>query len=108
MKGEKMQEGDRNRTEGEKRSMDNASMELPKYQCHKIVHAAKITEIQKYENDGVESRTMVFGDIGGKRFLTNVWRERFQPEVGGYYVVYDDGYTSYSPAGPFEAGYTKL
>ncbi len=27
-------------------------------------------------------------------------------EVGGYYVVYEDGYKSFSPAGAFESGYT--
>ena len=30
------------------------------------------------------------------------------PEVGGYYVVYEDGYKSFSPAGAFESGYTPL
>ena len=28
--------------------------------------------------------------------------------VGGYYVVYEDGYKSFSPAGAFESGYTPL
>ena len=31
-----------------------------------------------------------------------------RPEVGGYYVVYKDGYKSYSPAKAFEEGYTRL
>jgi hypothetical protein len=30
------------------------------------------------------------------------------PEVGGYYVVYADGYKSYSPAKAFEDGYTQV
>jgi hypothetical protein len=30
------------------------------------------------------------------------------PSVGGYYVVYDDGYKSYSPSEAFEGGYTKI
>ena len=29
-------------------------------------------------------------------------------EVGGYYVVYEDGYKSFSPASAFESGYTPL
>ena len=33
---------------------------------------------------------------------------KHKPEVGGYYVVYEDGYKSFSPAGAFESGYTRL
>ena len=29
------------------------------------------------------------------------------PQVGGYYVLYEDGYASFSPAQPFEAGYVR-
>lgn len=36
------------------------------------------------------------------------YMERHNPEVGGYYVVYEDGFVSYSPAGPFEKGYTEI
>ncbi|MCK9988658.1 MAG: hypothetical protein AzoDbin1_05130 [Azoarcus sp.] len=28
--------------------------------------------------------------------------------VGGYYVVYEDGYKSFSPAIAFESGYTRI
>lgn len=34
--------------------------------------------------------------------------EKHRPEVGGYFVVYDDGYKSFSPAKAFEDGYTLL
>lgn len=33
---------------------------------------------------------------------------KHKPEVGGYYVVYEDGYKSFSPAKAFEEGYTRL
>lgn len=33
---------------------------------------------------------------------------KHKPQVGGYYVVYEDGYVSYSPAAAFESGYTIL
>jgi len=75
-------------------------IELPQYECYKKVHAAKITVIE----EGV----MVFGDIGGSICIGEDWIERFKPEVGGYYVVYKDGYTSFSPAKAFEEGYKKL
>lgn len=33
---------------------------------------------------------------------------KHSPVTGGYYVVYADGYISYSPAKAFEEGYTRL
>lgn len=30
------------------------------------------------------------------------------PKPGGYYVLYEDGYESYSPAKAFEEGYAKI
>jgi len=33
---------------------------------------------------------------------------KHKPEVGGYFVQYEDGYKSYSPAKAFEEGYTRL
>jgi len=33
---------------------------------------------------------------------------KHRPEAGGYFVVYDDGYQSFSPAKAFEEGYTLL
>ena len=79
-------------------------MELPEYICHKIVRAAKITRIKQYE-DG--SWSLIFDDIGVIQDLPKGWISRFKPETGGYYVVYADGYTSFSPAKAFEEGYIK-
>lgn len=36
------------------------------------------------------------------------YMSRHKPSVGGYFVVYKDGYKSYSPAQAFEEGYTRL
>ena len=33
---------------------------------------------------------------------------KHQPKVGGYYVVYKDGYKSFSPAQAFEEGYSRV
>jgi hypothetical protein len=32
----------------------------------------------------------------------------YSGDIGGYYVVYEDGYKSFSPASAFENGYTRL
>lgn len=34
--------------------------------------------------------------------------EKHSPTAGGYYVVYEDGYKSFSPAEAFESGYSKI
>jgi hypothetical protein len=34
--------------------------------------------------------------------------DKHKPEVGGYYVVYKEGYKSFSPAGAFEEGYALI
>jgi len=34
--------------------------------------------------------------------------KKHNPQVGGYYVVYADGYKSWSPAQAFEEGYTRV
>jgi hypothetical protein len=33
---------------------------------------------------------------------------KHKPEVGGYFVQYEDGYLSFSPAAAFESGYTEV
>lgn len=76
---------------------------LPLYLCHKKVRALKITIIAT-TNGRV---TIVPEDKTYAAFeVTHEWYRRHQPEPGGYYVLYDDGYVSYSPATAFEDGYT--
>lgn len=36
------------------------------------------------------------------------YMNKHQPQIGGYYVKYADGYESFSPAEAFESGYTKV
>lgn len=83
---------------------------IPEYQCHKIVRAAKITAIRidpAFVGDG--SALLAFGDINLEIQVDNVWIKRNGPIiVGGYYVVYSDGYRSYSPGKEFDKGYSKL
>lgn len=85
-----------------------AQKAMPLYECHKVVHALKIAaaEIQK---DGAVKITPA--DEGFSTFTTEpeFW-ERFKgtSEDPGYYVVYKDGYKSWSPTKAFEEGYTKI
>ncbi|WP_339898267.1 hypothetical protein [uncultured Gilvimarinus sp.] len=78
---------------------------LPQYKCHKVVKAAKIWNI--FEADHVLN--LVWGDglVGCHQPVTPEWMEKHKPEEGGYFVIYEDGYTSYSPAEAFEAGHSR-
>jgi hypothetical protein len=79
--------------------------DLPLYRCHKIVRAAKITALR--QNGNHDMPDLVLGDIGGIVTLLPDWHAKHKPQVGGYLVQYDDGYTSFSPAKAFEEGYTR-
>lgn len=79
---------------------------LPRYKSHKIVAAAKIIGIE----DKLTLLLAVPGadEKGSPTLMTVDWITRHKPQVGGYYVVYDDGYGSYSPAKAFEEGYKPI
>ena len=84
----------------------NASREMPKYECHKKVWALKIAGIVGDQHGGVYFQPAEEGY--GMVPLTPEYVAKHKPEVGGYYVVYEDGYKSFSPAGAFESGYTRV
>ena len=89
------------------------SRELPKYQCHKKVWALKIKDVT-YDRPPLEgvprgNATITPEDEGYEPFVVDeVWAMKNRPQPGGYYVAYEDGYKSYSPAPAFEAGYSLL
>ena len=86
--------------------------EMPKYKRHKEVWALKIKSIAKElaeyrEIDG--SATITPEEEGYEPFkVSSEYMNKHQPEVGGYYVVYEDGYKSFSPADAFEKGNTLI
>jgi hypothetical protein len=81
---------------------------LPKWQCHKVVEAARIAAIEPFR--GTDLRLVLdFGEGYLEAvFVSPAWLEKHDAKAGGYYVLYDDGYASWSPAEAFEAGYTRL
>lgn len=92
-----------------------AQAEMPRYQSHKKVWALKIKNIIQAPAD--YERFNAGGDWylvpEDRRFAQIVvghddYMVRHKPEIGGYYVVYEDGYKSYSPALAFENGYTLI
>ena len=75
------------------------------YKCHKIVWALKIKEIERI----AKGAKITPAEKGFDIFYVDVnYVNRHQPRVGGYYVVYEDGYKSFSPGDVFDDGYTKV
>lgn len=92
-----------------------ATKALPAYRCHKIVHALKIKAILN-PNEGIPDeddgeRILTFFDEGYEAcafVVSGDWMRKHRPQISGYYVVYGDGYVSWSPAVAFEDGYTRI
>lgn len=76
------------------------------YQCHKKVLAAKIDAI---EFDAMLNMATI-ALRGGQIITASDYRPKFKGNEDdlGYYVLYEDGYASWSPTKAFEAGYTKV
>ena len=75
---------------------------MKKYKCHKVVEAGKITGISR------EFFSKLIIEDHGPVEVGQVYMERHNPYPGGYYVQYEDGYQSFSPAGAFENGYKEI
>ena len=81
---------------------------MKRWKCHKRVWAEKIKEVyipnpNQAPDDG--GRGLLLED-GGVVILDRAYMEKHKPQAGGYFVVYEDGYQSFSPAAAFESGYT--
>lgn len=88
--------------------MSDVSREMPRYECHKKVWALKIAAIEVHED---KSATIAPSDYGYGVFKTEPgWADRFHGDESdpGVYVVYQDGFKSWSPTTAFESGYTAI
>ena len=96
--------------------MSTNGCEMPKYECHKKVHALEIAEIvfdvDEAQREGRETTgkaVIMPADEGYASFEVSAeYVLKHHPKVGGYYVVYEDGYKSWSPKEAFVKGYTKI
>ncbi|CAB3730875.1 hypothetical protein [Paraburkholderia rhynchosiae] len=93
--------------------MEGVQKEMPRYRCHKEIWALKIKDVcydrPPLEGEPRGNATITPADDGYAPFVVDeAWAMKHRPQVGGYYVVYADGYKSFSPAGAFEDGYTRI
>lgn len=79
--------------------------EMPRYKCHKEVWALEIEEIELCDGGALIKPK----ESGYAPFRVSVeYMNKHKPQVGGYYVVYKDGYNSFSPADAFIDGYSPV
>ena len=87
--------------------------DMPLFQCHKKVRALQIITVQpdelalaeNRETDGGVYLTLKTPDGTVRIKEPAEYLKKNDPYPGGYYVVYEDGYKSFSPAEAFEDGY---
>jgi hypothetical protein len=98
------EQGDDAEPEPEPEALRNPSG-LPQYRCYKQVSAFKIGSALSLSNGrvelvGINPDHSVIVDAG--------YVDKHRPQIGGYYVRYQDGYLSWSPAAVFEDGHTLV
>lgn len=88
-----------------------AKIDLPRYQSHKVVQAAKLSAVQVLPDGGMrltpEDPSIPPFDVqetDGDNFLLRL--SKAADGDPGYFVFYNDGYRSWSPTRAFEDGYT--
>lgn len=81
----------------------------PEYESHKVVRAAKIVWVGLSAPGNAEIVIAVEPEEGASReyFEPTVPAMKEKAEVGGYAMLYPDGFKSISPQKAFEEGYTK-
>ena len=78
-----------------------ALMEMPRYRSHKQVWALEIATVNGHK--------LTFRDTRYAPIMCDApMFSRYTPVPGDFYVVYDDGYKSFSPAKAFSEGYTLI
>lgn len=93
------------------KKLDRATRDqLPRYKCHKIVSAAKIERIDFGYNEQRDRSVVMLvpADTSLQPIpVDHAFMSKHGPHAPGYFVLYDDGYESWSPVQTFEAGYSK-
>jgi len=86
--------------------------QMPRYICHKRVWALEIASVGNYSYTQEPTpnhalvREVCFADQTNAKIPDEVFR-RYVPQPGDFYIVYEDGYKSFSPRKQFLDGYVR-
>lgn len=85
--------------------MSDVQTEMPQYRSHKKVWALKLNSAEAIGNE-----ILLVPDEDGYAPIRvpAAIGARYMPKPGDYFVQYEDGYQSFSPAKAFEEGYTRI
>lgn len=81
-----------------------AAMEMPSYRSHKKVWALEIETVSVGAPYRMKPKDARYAEV---TLPAEMW-SRYQPVSGDFYVVYADGYKSFSPRKAFLEGYTAV
>ena len=100
------------------------SQALPRWRCHKTVHAVKLravdviteeaSDVITEANDAPTTTRIRLTPANSEHAAFDVpvewWTRSYNGNTldCGYYVLFEDGYESWSPSKAFEEGYTRL
>ncbi len=85
----------------------SVEIEMPRYVSHKKVWALEIDDVSEACNSNGD-HALTFRDKGYASIIApGEMFSRYRPVSGDFYVVYDDGYKSFSPRKAFLDGYTR-
>lgn len=79
----------------------SAEREMPQYRSHKVIWALEIKTVTGHRLSFVEPG---YADINADPTMFS----RYTPVAGDRYMVYPDGYKSFSPKKAFEDGYQLI
>lgn len=80
--------------------------EPPRYRSHKEVYAWKIKTVEPVAGGGAVLHVCEDGYL--PIHVDAAYVVKHAPKQGGYLVIYQDGYRSWSPAEAFESGYSRV
>lgn len=81
-------------------------IDWPEYESHKVVRAARIAELIYDRPDGDVVSVVVVPEGGEPEEFTPTEQSMLKhAKVGGWAMLYPDGFRSVSPAKAFEDGY---
>lgn len=86
----------------------------PEYESHKVVRAAKIVGVERNHGGGSIVQKIWVRPAGVdhdgdpiEEFWPTVSEMAEKAQVGGYAILYPDGFKSISPETAFDEGYTR-